>query len=123
MKAAVEAEDPEVEAGVTPAVLERVVSPLLSNALRHARSNVTVRVRRAVGSVRIDMTDDGLGVPEAFVSALFQPGRCADPGDGHERAGLGLPLARRLARSVRGEVSQDSGHAPGARFTVSLPAG
>ncbi|MEU1409649.1 ATP-binding protein, partial [Streptomyces sp. NPDC005728] len=47
----------------------------------------------------------------------------ADTGDGHDGAGLGLPLARRLARTVGGEVSYDPGHAPGARFTVSLPAG
>ncbi|MFE1932054.1 hypothetical protein ACFW95_17060 [Streptomyces sp. NPDC059474] len=41
----------------------------------------------------------------------------------HGGAGLGLPLARRLARSAGGEVSYDSGHAPGARFMVRLPSG
>lgn len=66
---------------------------------------------------------DGPGVPEAFVDELFQPGRRADSGDGHDGAGLGLPLARRLARAVGGEVSYDPDHTPGARFTVSLPAG
>ncbi|ANP53098.1 signal transduction histidine kinase [Streptomyces griseochromogenes] len=123
VKAVVEAEDPELEAGVTPAVLERIVSPLLSNALRHARSSVAIRVRRAVGAVRIDITDDGPGVPQTFLSGLFQPGRRADCADGHDGAGLGLPLARRLARSVGGEVSYDRGHTPGARFTVTLPTG
>ena len=42
---------------------------------------------------------------------------------GLRAAGLGLPLARRLARSAGGEVTYDSGHAPGARFVVGLPAG
>uniref|UniRef100_UPI00117FB712 ATP-binding protein n=1 Tax=Streptomyces acidiscabies TaxID=42234 RepID=UPI00117FB712 len=42
---------------------------------------------------------------------------------GHDGAGLGLPLARRLARTVGGEVSHDPGHTPGARFRVDLPAG
>ncbi len=65
----------------------------------------------------------GPGVPEAFVGELFQPGRCADPGDGHHGAGLGLAFAHRLARSAGGEMSYDPGHAPGARFTVTLPAG
>ncbi|AEM85798.1 sensor histidine kinase [Streptomyces violaceusniger] len=117
--------DPAVhlEAGVPPALLERIVSPLLANALRYARSSVVVRTARESGIVRVDITDDGPGVPRPFVDQLFQPGRRADPGDGHRGAGLGLPLARRLARSAGGEVSYDRGHTPGARFMVSLPPG
>ncbi|GAA1712548.1 sensor histidine kinase [Streptomyces yatensis] len=111
------------EAGVPPALLERIVGPLLANALRYARSSVVVRTARESGGVRVDITDDGPGVPRPFIDQLFQPGRRADPGDGHGGAGLGLPLARRLARSAGGEVSYDSGHAPGARFMVRLPPG
>ncbi|MFF9124416.1 sensor histidine kinase [Streptomyces sp. NPDC014889] len=123
VKTAVEREAPVLEAGVAPALLERVLSPLLSNAVRYAHSRVTVCARRVPGAVRIDVVDDGPGVPETFGDELFQPGRRADPGDGHDGAGLGLPLARRLARTVGGEVSYDPGHTPGARFTVRLPAG
>ncbi|MET9117938.1 HAMP domain-containing sensor histidine kinase [Streptomyces longwoodensis] len=114
---------PPLEAGVPPALLERVVSPLLANACRYARSEVALRVHRAPDGVRIEVTDDGPGVPPAFAGQLFEPGRRADPGDGHGGAGLGLPLARRLARSAGGEVTHDPGHAPGARFVVGLPAG
>ncbi|MET7703291.1 HAMP domain-containing sensor histidine kinase [Streptomyces sp. NPDC005485] len=113
----------DLEAGVQVALLERIVSPLLANSCRYARSRVTVRACPAPCGVRIDLTDDGPGVPESFAPHLFQPGRRADPGDGHGGAGLGLPLARRLARSVGGEVTYDPGHTPGARFVVSLPAG
>ncbi|MFE9450207.1 sensor histidine kinase [Streptomyces sp. NPDC006739] len=123
VKIVVEAEAPALEAGVAPALLERIVSPLLANAARYARSRVTVSARRVAGTVRIEVVDDGPGVPETFVGELFQPGRRADSGDGHDGAGLGLPLARRLARAVGGEVSYVPGHAPGAKFTVSLPAG
>ncbi|MGX1542649.1 sensor histidine kinase [Streptomyces adustus] len=143
----VTATDDRLEAGVPPALLERIVGPLLANALRYARSGVTVhighvgRVRptwpghplpdtetagptgSAGSAVRIDVTDDGPGVPEAFLGQLFQPGRRADPYDGHGGAGLGLPLARRLARSAGGEVHHDPAHTAGARFTVTLPAG
>ncbi|MEV0981828.1 HAMP domain-containing sensor histidine kinase [Streptomyces sp. NPDC049915] len=118
---AVETEAPVLQAAVTPALLERLLHPVLTNALRYARSRVTVSARRVSGTLRIDVVDDGPGVPEVFVGELFQPGRRADPGDGHDGAGLGLPLARRLARAVGGEVTYDLGHAPGARFTVSLP--
>ncbi|MBL1110133.1 HAMP domain-containing histidine kinase [Streptomyces sp. 5-8] len=123
VKTAVDTQAPVLEAGVVPAPLERILSPLLDNAARYAHSRVTVSARRIPGAVRIDVVDDGPGVPETFRDELFQPGRRADPGDGHDGAGLGLPLARRLARAVGGEVSYDPRHTPGARFTVSLPAG
>jgi two-component system, OmpR family, heavy metal sensor histidine kinase CusS len=123
VKTVVDVTDPQLAAGVAPALLERTVSPLLTNAVRYARSTVTVSARRLPGGVRIAVTDDGPGVPETFVDDLFQPGRRADLDDGHDGAGLGLPLARRLARAVGGEVSHDSGHTAGARFLADLPAG
>ncbi|MFC8345095.1 sensor histidine kinase [Streptomyces sp. NPDC057280] len=119
----VDVPDQQMEAGVAPALLERIVSPLLANAVRHAGATVTVSARQQPGGVRIEVTDDGPGVPEEFLDDLFQPGRRADFGDGHDGAGLGLPLARRLARAVGGEVSHDPEHTPGARFLIDLPAG
>ncbi|WP_055495678.1 HAMP domain-containing sensor histidine kinase [Streptomyces sp. TP-A0356] len=119
----VHGEDERLEAGVQAALLERIVSPLLANAVRYARSYVAVEARRTADGIRIDITDDGPGVPESFTGQLFQPGRRADPDDEHGGAGLGLPLARRLARSAGGEVRHDPRHTPGARFVVSLPAG
>ncbi|MEU1318621.1 sensor histidine kinase [Streptomyces tibetensis] len=123
VKVVVDVTHPGLEAGVPPALLERIVSPLLDNALRYARSQVTVVASRQPDGVRVDVTDDGPGVPPSFAGQLFQPGRRADPVDGHGGAGLGLPLARRLARSAGGEVAHARGHAPGAGFVISLPAG
>ncbi|MFF0083106.1 sensor histidine kinase [Streptomyces canus] len=122
LKTVVDVPDQQLEAGVASALLERIVSPLLANAVRYAGSTVTVSARQLPGAVRIDITDDGPGVPEEFLDDLFQPGRRADSGDGHDGAGLGLPLARRLARAVGGEVSHDPRHTPGARFLIDLPA-
>ncbi|WP_129293263.1 sensor histidine kinase [Streptomyces lydicus] len=110
-------------AGAPAALLERIVAPLLDNALRYARTRVALRVSPEPDGVRVAVVDDGPGVPAAFAAHLFQPGRRADPEDGHGGAGLGLPLARRLARSAGGEVTHDPGHTPGTRFVVSLPAG
>lgn len=106
-----------------PALLERIVGPLLDNGLRHADSGVSLHVSGLPGGVRIDVTDDGPGVPGPFVPYLFHPGRRAAPDDEHTGAGLGLSLARRLARSAGGDVRYDELHATGARFVVSLPAG
>ncbi|MEU3403129.1 sensor histidine kinase [Streptomyces sp. NPDC006670] len=103
------------------AVVERAVSPLVDNALRYARSRVTVVARRDGAGVRIEVTDDGPGVPPSFTSALFTPGQRAEPGGGHTGAGLGLSLARRLARSADGDVHHDASHREGTRFVVTLP--
>ncbi|MGC5561827.1 sensor histidine kinase [Streptomyces sp. FR-108] len=116
-------DNPPLVAGVPPALLERIVSPLLANACRYATSHVEVRVHRTPDGVRVDVTDDGPGVPPLFADRLFEPGRRADPGDGHDGVGLGLPLARRLARSAGGDVTHDPGHRTGARFEISLPPG
>ncbi|MFD0078581.1 sensor histidine kinase [Streptomyces sp. NPDC127166] len=110
-------------AGVPQALLERAVTPLLDNAVRHARSRVELRAVRRGGAVEVEVTDDGGGVPAHFAPELFHPGRRADPGDGHTGAGLGLPLARRLARSVDGDIHYDGAYEWGARFVVTLPAG
>ncbi|MFE9763783.1 sensor histidine kinase [Streptomyces sp. NPDC005808] len=115
--------DAGLSAGVPDALLERIVSPLLDNALRYAHTRVEIRAGAHTHGIRVEVTDDGPGVPPSFATLLFQPGRRADPADGHGGAGLGLPLARRLARSCGGEVHHDERHTPGAKFVVSLPAG
>ncbi|WP_167359201.1 hypothetical protein [Streptomyces bungoensis] len=60
--------------------------------------------------MRIDVADDGPGVPETFADELFQPGRRAEPGDGRDghggdgrrEQGGGQPVARHGAhRSPR----------------------
>jgi signal transduction histidine kinase len=115
--------DARLSAGVPDALLERIVSPLLDNALRHAHTRVEILARARPGGVRVEVGDDGPGVPASFAAQLFQPGRRADPEDGHGGAGLGLPLARRLARSAGGEVDHDGRRTSGATFVVTLPAG
>ncbi|WP_405721990.1 HAMP domain-containing histidine kinase [Streptomyces sp. NBC_01537] len=109
-------------AGVSATVAERILTPLLDNARRYATRTVTVETTQLPGLVRVTVRDDGPGVPEDFRVALFEPGRRADPMDGHDGAGLGLALARRLARAAGGDIELASAEA-GAAFTVTLPAG
>ncbi|MFE4947122.1 ATP-binding protein [Streptomyces sp. NPDC056641] len=115
-------EGDHADIGVAEEVAERVLTPLLDNARRYARRTVTVSCTAGTGRITLYVADDGPGVPEEFRPSLFEPGRRADPGDGHDGAGLGLALARRLARAAGGDIAL-SGAAPGASFAVSLPAG
>ncbi|WP_441248561.1 sensor histidine kinase [Kitasatospora sp. McL0602] len=109
-------------AGVSAPLMERILTPLLDNARRYAVRRITVESERRPGGVLVAVVDDGCGVPETVGAAVFEAGRRAHPDDGHDGAGLGLPLARRLARAAGGDITlADS--PDGARFVVSLPTG
>jgi signal transduction histidine kinase len=93
-------------------VVTQALHPLLENAIRHAKSHVQVTIRPGRGEVAIRVADDGPGVPAGSEEEVFQPGRSTTGG-----AGLGLPLARRLARSCGGEV-----RVVGGAIELALPA-
>ncbi|GLX02340.1 HAMP domain-containing sensor histidine kinase [Microtetraspora sp. NBRC 16547] len=109
-------------AGVAATVAERILAPLLDNARRYAVRTITIECAQVPGGVEVAVADDGPGVPAGVGSAVFDPGRRADPADGHDGAGLGLALARRLARAAGGDIHL-AVCAEGARFVVRLPAG
>ncbi|MFF1838457.1 ATP-binding protein [Streptomyces sp. NPDC058231] len=113
---------PGIDIGVSQEVVERILIPLLDNARRYAVRSITLGCAPRAGAVTVYVADDGPGVPEGFATLLFEPGRRAHPRDGHDGAGLGLALARRLARAAGGDITLDT-TAPGARFEVTLPAG
>jgi two-component system heavy metal sensor histidine kinase CusS len=95
--------------GVDADVVERVIAPLLDNARHYAHSQVTVDTRRSGGRMRIEVRDDGPGVTAEEAQHLFEPGVRGTRANGHGGAGLGLSLARRLARAAGGEVSAEPG--------------
>jgi signal transduction histidine kinase len=103
-----------VRVGVDAELAAQALHPLLDNAVRHARSAVRVSAH-ADGDVVICVRDDGPGVAAAEADAIFEPGR-----SGADGPGLGLALARRLARSCGGDVRVVPG-ADGGRFDLRLP--
>jgi signal transduction histidine kinase len=101
-----------------PDVGRRALMPLVENARRHARTRVWLELSSAGGRVVLTVHDDGPGVDPALGERVFEPGVRGD--DSGEGAGLGLALARRLARSCGGDVRIGDG--PGGCFVLELPA-
>jgi signal transduction histidine kinase len=96
--------------------LAAAVRPLLDNAERHGSGEPRVVVTRDGGTVVIAVLDDGPGVAAEDIEAVFEPGHTTSA-DG---AGLGLSLARRMARAAGGDLVARPG--PGGRFEVRAPA-
>ena len=107
---------PPILVAAPAALVVSAVTPLLENALRHARSRVEMTVTSSAGRVLVTVHDDGPGVSLADVAQVFRPGHRGSAGGA---AGLGLAVARRLVESVGGEVR--ARHGGGGRFEIELP--
>jgi signal transduction histidine kinase len=119
----IKAPDGPVRLGIDADLAERILQPVLENACRYGSSRVQVSIERRDSTVRYVVADDGPGVESDERETIFEPGvrgRLGEAG-GLDGAGLGLSLARRLARSVTGDVEVLAG-APGGRFLIRLPA-
>ena len=80
------------------------------------------QVERAGGDIVVTVLDDGPGIPPDLAERAFDPGVRGNSADAHHGAGLGLPLARRLARAADGDVTLGSSER-GAELVVRIPAG
>jgi signal transduction histidine kinase len=114
---ALEVASPELPltVGADEDLVAQALHPLLENAVRHARRAVTVGIARERAEVVFSVQDDGDGIAQDSAEAVFEPGASGAGG-----AGLGLPLARRLARSCGGDVSAVAS-GDGGRFLLRLP--
>jgi signal transduction histidine kinase len=112
-----------VRLGIDADLAERILQPVLENACRYGSSHVRVSIERRDSTVRFVVADDGPGVATSEREIIFEPGVRGSLGEagGPNGAGLGLSLARRLARGTKGDVEVLDG-AHGGRFLVRLPA-
>jgi signal transduction histidine kinase len=104
-----------------PEALERVLRNLVENAVAAIGpvGRIDVQLRRQNGYVYAHVVDDGPGVPEDQRERIFERFVRLDHGKpGH---GLGLAIARRIARQHEGDLSCDP-TPNGASFTLELPA-
>lgn len=120
--------EPDLAVALSPQRLTQVLLNLLLNAgaaISDASSGktptVTVRAKRLEdGVVRIEVEDDGPGVPKDIAPRIFDPFvTTKDVGAG---TGLGLAVCRGIVEGAKGRIFVDADYANGARFVVELPA-
>ncbi|RZU00633.1 GAF domain-containing protein [Rivibacter subsaxonicus] len=106
-------------------LLRQVLINLLSNAAKFtARGSIRVRLRAGRGGVEIAVADSGIGIAADKLESIFEEFEQADAGSTrlHGGTGLGLTIARRLARLMGGEILVESVAGVGSTFTLTLPA-
>jgi signal transduction histidine kinase len=115
---------PRLEVVTDPEGFSRIVSNLVTNALRHGDPPVEVRTEHD-GAFKLIVQDHGEGVDPDFVPRLFE--RFARSQSTRSKqlggAGLGLAIARSFARKLGGDLVYEPARPHGARFALVLPAG
>ena len=94
---------------------------LLDNAVKFTEKGyVELSIIKKDASILFCVTDTGVGIKEEDHERIFETFSKVD--DFKEGIGLGLPICRRLIRSLGGEVTLDPDYSAGCRFIISLPA-
>ncbi len=100
--------------------LSQILSKIIDNALKFTNEgSVTVHASLEGRQVEISVADTGIGVPEDRREDIFENFVKLD--DYKEGVGLGLPICRRLVKTLGGDIVLDSSYKKGCRFIVILP--
>lgn len=106
-------------------LLHRAIENIVRNALRHSPdgSRIGIAARHGDGAIAIEISDEGPGIAEQELAAIFEPfvrGSAAPPFSGY---GLGLAITRRIIEAHGGNIHAANRPAGGLRVALSLPAG
>lgn len=109
------------------ALIQRIVSNLVSNALKFtpAGGKVSSHARStSSGGIRFDVVDTGIGIPSEFQKAIFQDFFQVEAGDARRfgGVGLGLALVKTAVANLSGKIEVKSEPGKGSIFSVELPA-
>ncbi len=120
---AIQVPDELAEIHADPALVERILANLLSNALRHSPPDQPPMIAASehAGTVEIRVIDHGPGIPTADRDRVFLPfQRLGDRGNA-TGVGLGLALSRGLAEAMGGSLDPDTTPGGGLTMTLRLP--
>ena len=110
-----------------PQTVEHIITNLVDNAVTHASGQVEISLTTNRNGFHIQVRDDGPGIAPHHLEHIFHRGWTAEAGRGEKKAspGLGLFIARTLARRCGGELTVESTAAPQTghqtEFRLALP--
>lgn len=121
---------PAITHDVLPAVngdhgmVRRLLENLIGNAIKYVPPGEAARVHvsaRAIDDmVRIEITDQGIGIQDGQHEAIFEELHRAHP-EAYPGNGLGLPICRRIVQRMGGAIGADPSFRGGARIWFTLP--
>ncbi|MFB3813746.1 MAG: sensor histidine kinase [Terriglobales bacterium] len=120
----------QIETGLPPVSVDREAIArsllnLINNAVKYSAQNkyLGVSVQRSNGSVKLQVTDRGIGIPRSEQEKIFEKFyRASDPLVHNTKgSGLGLSLVRHVVTAHGGDVSVESAPGQGSTFTIILP--
>ena len=112
----------DLDIRVRPLAIKRCVGNLVANAQRYA-DHVWILAKREPQFVSVTVDDDGVGIPPEHRERVFRPFYRLDEARNQDQggAGLGLSIARDIARSHGGDLVLDDSPMGGLRAAVRLP--
>lgn len=115
--------DERVVANIRPVLLRRALRNLIGNAITYGKS-ASISVRHSDGQLRIIIEDNGPGIAPDLIDAMFEPFARAETSRSRATggSGLGLTIARAIARSHNGDVILENCAKGGFRASLILPA-
>ncbi len=106
-----------------PRMLQRMVANILDNAVKYTPpgEKVEVSLRDNEGWHMISVKDTGVGISESELPRIFERFYRCDQSRSQPGTGLGLSLARAIARAHGGDITAKSAENHGSTFTIMLP--
>jgi PAS domain S-box-containing protein len=117
-------DDPELTLETDPRRVRQILVNLLGNAIKFTdRGTVSLTLRREGGEVAFEVADTGIGIDPGHLERIFDAFWQVEQTRSrrHDGSGLGLSVARQLARLMGGDVTAASEPGAGSVFTLRLP--
>ncbi len=124
LMASVGEDAPQIE--TDPALLTEILENLVDNAIRYSAADGRVEIKTTFGNgeLLIHVIDDGVGIPKAHLTRIFERFYRVDAARSRKLGGtgLGLAIARHMVEVLGGRIEVKSAPKKGSQFTVALPA-